>query len=220
MLIAANGSNRPEALFRQQTSDAHSESCCSLLTFWRRNRARRRLRRVGARLSPEARCPSVDVARRLHTATDLQALRGRRTLHRRARHSSAARSSSSTRSRRSFSDAFVITEDKRFYEHAGIDWQPRSSALSRADIVRSGRFDEGFSTITMQLARNIFPEQISREKNARPQDQGRQRSRARSRPSSTRKRSSSCTSTRSTSATAPTASRPRRSAISASRFAI
>ncbi|MEO7368037.1 MAG: PBP1A family penicillin-binding protein [Gemmatimonadaceae bacterium] len=58
--------------------------------------------------------------------------------------------------------AFVITEDKRFYDHAGIDWRRVFGALGRDIIAR--HFDEGFSTITMQLARNVFPESISREK--------------------------------------------------------
>jgi penicillin-binding protein 1A len=58
--------------------------------------------------------------------------------------------------------AFVITEDKRFYSHAGIDWSRVVGALVRDVLARS--FDEGFSTITMQLARNVFPERISREK--------------------------------------------------------
>ena len=59
-------------------------------------------------------------------------------------------------------DAFVITEDKRFYWHGGIDWfRIPGSALNN---IRAGSFAEGFSTITMQLARNIFPDHISREK--------------------------------------------------------
>ena len=58
--------------------------------------------------------------------------------------------------------AFVITEDKRFYRHAGIDWYRVFGALVRDIMARS--WDEGFSTITMQLARNVFPERISREK--------------------------------------------------------
>ncbi|MBA3343551.1 MAG: PBP1A family penicillin-binding protein [Gemmatimonadaceae bacterium] len=58
--------------------------------------------------------------------------------------------------------AFVITEDKRFYRHAGIDWRRVVGALVR-DVL-AGSWDEGFSTITMQLARNVFPERISREK--------------------------------------------------------
>jgi penicillin-binding protein 1A len=59
-------------------------------------------------------------------------------------------------------DAFVVVEDKRFYKHAGIDW-PRVPAAILVDI-KNGNFKEGFSTITMQLARNIFPERISRDK--------------------------------------------------------
>jgi penicillin-binding protein 1A len=59
--------------------------------------------------------------------------------------------------------AFVITEDKRFYSHAGIDWRRIFGAFARDIVAR--RWDEGFSTITMQLARNVFPERISREKN-------------------------------------------------------
>ena len=58
--------------------------------------------------------------------------------------------------------AFVITEDKRFYNHAGIDWRRVFGAFVRDILARN--FDEGFSTITMQLARNVFPERISREK--------------------------------------------------------
>ncbi|MEO8192450.1 MAG: PBP1A family penicillin-binding protein [Gemmatimonadales bacterium] len=58
--------------------------------------------------------------------------------------------------------AFVITEDKRFYSHAGIDWRRVFGALARDILSRS--WDQGFSTITMQLARNVFPERISREK--------------------------------------------------------
>ncbi|MDQ6738138.1 MAG: PBP1A family penicillin-binding protein, partial [Gemmatimonadota bacterium] len=59
-------------------------------------------------------------------------------------------------------DAFVTTEDKRFYNHSGIDWHRVAGAV--ANNLRSGRYSQGFSTITMQLARNIFPERISREK--------------------------------------------------------
>src|SRR3954468_6319151 len=58
-------------------------------------------------------------------------------------------------------DAFVSTEDKRFYSHAGIDWHRAASVIARSPI---HGFSQGFSTITMQLARNVFPEKISREK--------------------------------------------------------
>jgi penicillin-binding protein 1A len=58
--------------------------------------------------------------------------------------------------------AFVQTEDKRFYSHKGVDFMRIPGALWVDFKKRS--FAEGFSTITMQLARNIFPEKISREK--------------------------------------------------------
>ena len=56
-------------------------------------------------------------------------------------------------------DAFITTEDKRFYQHAGIDWIRVFGAL--VANIRSGSWAEGFSTISMQLTRNIFPERIS-----------------------------------------------------------
>jgi len=59
-------------------------------------------------------------------------------------------------------DAFVFNEDKRFYSHSGVDWFRIPGAVLRN--VRARSFVEGFSTITMQLARNVFPERISREK--------------------------------------------------------
>jgi penicillin-binding protein 1A len=58
--------------------------------------------------------------------------------------------------------AFLSTEDKRFYNHGGIDWMRIPGALARDIVARSWK--EGFSTITMQLARNIFTEDLSREK--------------------------------------------------------
>lgn len=59
-------------------------------------------------------------------------------------------------------NAFIATEDKRFYKHKGLDFQsiPRAIVID----VRRRSFAEGFSTITMQLARNIFPERLSRDK--------------------------------------------------------
>jgi penicillin-binding protein 1A len=43
--------------------------------------------------------------------------------------------------------AFLAIEDKRFYRHDGAD-------------IRAGRFVQGFSTITMQLARNVWPDRL------------------------------------------------------------
>ena len=59
-------------------------------------------------------------------------------------------------------NAFIMTEDKRFYKHSGVDWLRVPGALWTDIKARS--FAEGFSTITMQLARNIFPERLTREK--------------------------------------------------------
>ncbi len=59
-------------------------------------------------------------------------------------------------------EAFIATEDKRFYSHHGIDYWRIFGAV-KADLL-SLSWAQGFSTITMQLARNIFPEEISRQK--------------------------------------------------------
>ncbi len=59
-------------------------------------------------------------------------------------------------------DAVILTEDKRFYRHHGIDFYRIFGALARN--VRAGSYVQGFSTITMQLARNVFSDRISREK--------------------------------------------------------
>ncbi|HEX4895981.1 MAG TPA: penicillin-binding protein 1A [Solimonas sp.] len=50
--------------------------------------------------------------------------------------------------------AFLAAEDDRFFEHPGVDWQ----GLARAALVvaASGEKSQGGSTITMQLARNVF----------------------------------------------------------------
>ena len=55
--------------------------------------------------------------------------------------------------------AFITTEDKRFYEHHGIDWYRVFGAIK--NNLFKFRVAEGFSTITMQLARNLWPEDIS-----------------------------------------------------------
>src|SRR4029079_18887399 len=50
--------------------------------------------------------------------------------------------------------AFVATEDRRFYEHNGLDWH---GMLRRgARNFSAGGSGQGFSTITMQVAHNSF----------------------------------------------------------------
>jgi penicillin-binding protein 1A len=52
--------------------------------------------------------------------------------------------------------AFVAIEDQRFYRHGGVDlWRTAGALLNN---LRSGEIQEGGSTITQQLARNLFPE--------------------------------------------------------------
>jgi len=50
--------------------------------------------------------------------------------------------------------AFVSIEDRRFYEHAGFD--PIGMARAVLADIGKGRAAEGASTITQQLARNLF----------------------------------------------------------------
>ncbi len=50
--------------------------------------------------------------------------------------------------------AFLATEDRRFYTHNGLDW--RGVIRAALSNVRHGGVREGFSTITMQVARNSF----------------------------------------------------------------
>jgi penicillin-binding protein 1C len=51
--------------------------------------------------------------------------------------------------------AFVVAEDKRFYEHQGADWSARTSAL--VTNVRNARAIRGASTITEQVVRMLHP---------------------------------------------------------------
>ncbi len=55
-------------------------------------------------------------------------------------------------------EAFVATEDQDFYHHGGVDWSRVLGALWQN--IRAGGIEEGFSTITMQVARNVFPERL------------------------------------------------------------
>jgi penicillin-binding protein 1A len=63
------------------------------------------------------------------------------------------------------SNGFVAVEDRRFWEHGGVDPRGFGRALWRAAISLSAR--EGFSTITMQLARNVFPDELPRSDRVR-----------------------------------------------------
>ncbi len=55
-------------------------------------------------------------------------------------------------------DALIATEDHRFYEHHGMDLRRTASAI--VQTLRGNM--QGGSTITQQLARNLYPEEIGR----------------------------------------------------------
>ncbi|MFW5947521.1 MAG: penicillin-binding protein 1A [Gemmatimonadota bacterium] len=55
-------------------------------------------------------------------------------------------------------EGFIAVEDQRFWDHGGIDY--RSVVRAAWRNLTSLSIREGFSTITMQLARSIFPEQL------------------------------------------------------------
>ena len=55
---------------------------------------------------------------------------------------------------KTMSDAMVSVEDRRFYSHPGID--PIGIARAAVTNLRSGHSTQGASTITQQLARNVF----------------------------------------------------------------
>ncbi len=55
-------------------------------------------------------------------------------------------------------DALIATEDHRFYQHHGIDWR---RTIGAALHTFSGD-RQGGSTITQQLARNLYPDEIGR----------------------------------------------------------
>lgn len=51
--------------------------------------------------------------------------------------------------------AFLQSEDRRFYQHGGVDWQARASALWQN--IRYGETVRGASTITEQVVRMVHP---------------------------------------------------------------
>src|ERR1700730_3513304 len=51
-------------------------------------------------------------------------------------------------------DAVIAEEDNRFYEHAGVDFYGIFRALIKN--TQAGRIRQGASTVTQQLARNVF----------------------------------------------------------------
>lgn len=58
------------------------------------------------------------------------------------------------RCRRTYVQAVVAVEDHRFYEHFGLDLIAIGRAL--VNDIKAGRYVEGGSTITQQLAKNLY----------------------------------------------------------------
>jgi monofunctional biosynthetic peptidoglycan transglycosylase len=54
----------------------------------------------------------------------------------------------------SLARAVIVAEDARFYEHEGVDWEAVRGAVERD--LRKGELDVGGSTLTQQLAKNLY----------------------------------------------------------------
>ena len=50
--------------------------------------------------------------------------------------------------------AIISIEDKKFYQHHGVDFKGILRAVKA--MIENGRVTQGASTITQQLARNVF----------------------------------------------------------------
>jgi len=61
--------------------------------------------------------------------------------------------------------AVLAAEDVRFFSHHGVDY--RAIARAAWENYEAGRVVEGASTITQQVARNLLPDQIGKERSAR-----------------------------------------------------
>lgn len=55
-------------------------------------------------------------------------------------------------------DALIATEDRRFYEHGGLDFRRTGGAV----LATLSGDRQGGSTLTQQLARNLYPDEIGR----------------------------------------------------------
>src|SRR5918996_4399089 len=56
--------------------------------------------------------------------------------------------------------ALIATEDHRFYQHHGVDLRRTATGVARTLIGDP----EGGSTLTQQLARNLYPEEVGRKR--------------------------------------------------------
>lgn len=56
---------------------------------------------------------------------------------------------------KSVMNAFVAIEDKRFYQHCGVDWASTAKACVLL-VANNGKVTRGGSTITQQLVKNVY----------------------------------------------------------------
>ena len=57
-------------------------------------------------------------------------------------------------------DALIATEDHRFYQHSGMDWRRTGGSVVWTLLGKP----QGGSTLTQQLARNLYPKEIGRDR--------------------------------------------------------
>lgn len=57
-------------------------------------------------------------------------------------------------------EALIATEDHRFYQHWGMDWRRTAGSV----VLTLSGDPQGGSTITQQLARNLFPQEVGHER--------------------------------------------------------
>jgi len=112
-------------------------------------------------------------------------------------------------------NAVTAIEDQHFEDHWGVDF-PRVAGAAYRNLVKR-RKAEGASTITMQLAGNLFLDRSDRSFRRKAQEIS---SACKSSAATPSRKSSPCTPTRSISLTAITVSPPPRNSISASPSAI
>ena len=147
----AERSRRDAGAATRAASSWSSCSCCAVVA--RRRRLRRRARRSRT-AAPSTSLQPVD------DRPELVRLRGRRHAARldpgRAQPPAGRRS---TRISPWLPKAAIAIEDRRFYQHGGVDWEGILRAAWRD--VAPGKVVEGGSTITQQLVRNLY---ISRER--------------------------------------------------------
>ena len=110
-----------------------------------------------------------DTARAVRARASRPRSRCWRPTARRSRCAAAAARAScrSTRSRPGWSQAVIATEDRRFRHHFGID--PVGLARALVDNLRAGGVVAGGSTITQQLAKNLY---LTPERSLTPQAAG------------------------------------------------